>query len=163
VNNFSGLSARIFDRVIRPALVAASAAGEIGSVPSAASVVEACFRTVAPSEPPPNAPPMAVICRLSSRFYKSTVMKHRRAALVQSDHEKAARLPRLVVVEDLTPPALGLLKALKADGRVEKAWSVNGQVHYTLAGQPAAGVRRVRNVFDSPDSFLPPTRSSTPS
>jgi len=57
-------------------------------------------------------------------------------------------------VEDLTPPTHGLLKALQADSRVDKVWSVNGQLHFTLVGRE--GVKKVKNVFAPLSEILPP-------
>jgi len=152
VDNFSALTKHVYDRLISPALTAAVAAGDLPRVPPQQQAIEACFRAFSPTEPNPDTPPAPVICRLSSRFIKYCLMKNRRAATTPSEAERSARARRLVIVEDLTPPTHSLLKALQADDRVEKVWSVNGQVHYTLVDQ--AGVKKVKNVFDTVDSIL---------
>jgi len=153
VDNFRNLTAKVFDRLIQPALAAAVEAGELARAPPQQSVIEACFRAFAPNEPAAGDPPLPVICRLSNRFYKSCVLRHKKAATAQTEAERAARSKRVVIVEDLTPPSHGLLKALQADTRVGKVWSINGQM---LARPPAASRECGMCLIDS-------TRSSPPS
>ncbi len=153
VDNYKGLSARVYERLIRPALAAAKAAGDLATVPQPQNAIEACFRAYMPTEPPAGSPPAPVICRLSSRFLKFAVMKNRKAASVLSEAEREAGARRLAIVEDLTPPAHSRLKELQADNRVDKAWTVNGQIHYSLPGK--SGYKKVKNIFEPIDSYLP--------
>lgn len=153
VDNYKGLASRVYDCLIRPALVAAKAAGDLATVPQQQNSIEACFRAYVPVEPAAGSPPAPVICRLSSRFIKFAVMKNRKAATALSEPEKVAGARRLAIVEDLTPPVHGLLKELQADRRVDKAWTVNGQVHYSLVGK--SGFKKVKNIFDPINTFLP--------
>jgi len=60
VDNYQILAARVFDRIIQPALAAAVAAGDLGRVPNQAAAIEACFRAFSPSEPAPGSPPPPV-------------------------------------------------------------------------------------------------------
>ena len=71
---------------------------------------------------------------------------------VPSEGEKLAGGKHFVVVEDLTPPAHKLLKALQANSRTEKVWSVNGHICDSLPQKK--GYKRVRSVFDSIESIL---------
>lgn len=157
VDNYKALTSRVYDRLIRPAMVAAKAAGDLGVTPQQATIIEACYRVFQQREPEPGTPPAPVVVRLSTRHFKFLVMKYRKAAAAPSEADREAGGKRLIVVEDLTPPTHRLLKDLQADERVEKVWSVNGQIHYTLPG--VSGFKKVKNVFDPIDSFLPPPTS----
>ena len=79
-------------------------------------------------------------------------MKHRKAIPPPSDGEKKDGIRRFVLVEDLTPEAHSLLKALQQDTRTEKVWSINGQICYTRPGIP--GFKKVRNIFDPLEAIL---------
>ena len=131
LDNFKALSSRVYDRIIKPTLVAAKSSGDLGSVPQQQTAVEACFRFYSPNQPEAAAssPPPPVIIRLSSNSIKSAVMKNRRCIPPPSDGEKSGGVRRFIIVEDLTPEAYGLLKALQQDRRTDKVWSYNGVIH----------------------------------
>ncbi len=160
IDNYKALANRVYERLLRPALVAAKAAGDLGVIPQQATIIEACYRVFQQREPEPGAPPAPVVVRLSSRQFKFSVMKYRKAAASPSEADRETGGKRLIVVEDLTPPAHKLLKELQADSRVEKVWTINGQVHYVLTG--TAGYKKVKNIFDPIDSFLPPPAAPAP-
>ncbi len=152
VDNYRPLALRIYDRFIRPALVAAKAAGDIGVVSQQQNCIEACFRVFSPREPSPGAPPPPVIIRLSTNSIKFAVMKHRKHVLAPNDTERLGGAKRFIIVEDLTPEAHSLLKALQSDSRTEKVWTLNGVIHYSRPG--ILGFSKVKNVFDTVDEIL---------
>ncbi len=61
-DNFKPLAAKIYDRILRPTMVAAKNSGDIGAVPQQATIIEACFRAFTPSSHPADAarPPPGV-------------------------------------------------------------------------------------------------------
>ncbi len=152
IDNYKPLSTRVYDKIIRPALVAAKAAGGIGTVSQQQNCIEACFRSFSPREPAPGSPPPPIIIRLSSNATKFAVMKNRKHILAPGDSERAAGSKGFILVEDLTPEALSLLKALQKDPRTDKVWSLNGILHFSRPG--ASGFSKVKNVFDSVDTIL---------
>ena len=160
-DNFKNLATKIYDRVIRPALTAAKAAGDIGIVPQYQNAIKSCFRAFSQREPKtreaagPSAAsssPPPVIVHLTTTTLKWAVMKHRRGVPLPPDAERDAGFRRYVVVEDLTPDSHRLLKQLQADTRTEKVWSAGGQIFFTRPG--SAGAIKVKNVFDSVESIL---------
>ena len=151
LENFKSLTGKVYDRVIKPTLVAAKAAGDICTVPQQQTAIENCFR-VYHGEVTADKPPPPVVIRLAGPNIKFAVMKNRRCVPLPSDGERKSGLRNFILVEDLTPEAHGLLKALKQDSRTEKVWSVNGTVHFTRPGVP--GYCKVRSVFDTVDSIL---------
>ncbi len=153
LENFKSLSAKVYDRVIKPTLVAAKAAGDLGSVPQQQTAIESCFRIYRQSgDDITRLPPPPVVIRLTSHNIKVAVMKNRRCVPPPSDGEKKDGLRNFTLVEDLTPEAFSLLRALQQDDRTHKVWSVNGIIHFTKPG--GSGYSRVKNVFDSVDSIL---------
>lgn len=167
-DNYKALTARIYDRIVRPAIVAAKAAGDISSVPQQQNAIEACFRAFTPSgslmggssggatggtPPQKPPPPPPVIVRLSSGAIKFAVSKHRKAVPLPGESERERfGIRRFIIVEDLTPDNLRLLKDLQRDDRTDKVWSVNGQIHFSEKGKP--GFKKVRNVFDPLEVIL---------
>ncbi len=151
VNNYQGLANRVYDKIVRPCLVAAQASGDLGTVPQIQNCIESCYRVFSPTEPEPGASPMPVVVRLSSPALKTAVMKNRRA--IPSSEEPGIR--RVLVVEDLTPPAHKLLKELQKDTRTSKVWSVNGRICYKTSNNPES-IIRVKSVFSSVSDILGP-------
>ncbi len=158
VDNYKPLAAKVYDRIIKPTLQAARAAGDIGSTPQQQNAIEACFRiahrdpAVGSSSSPPPSPP--IVIRLSSTAIKASVMKFRRSIPPPSEGEKNMGFRKFTLVEDLTPEAHSLLKALQGDSHTDKVWSMNGVIHFSLPG--VTGFKKVRNIFDSVDTILGP-------
>ncbi len=150
VNNYQGLASRVYDKIIRPCLVAAKNGGDIATVPQIQNCVDACYRVFSPTEPEPGSTPMPVVVRLASPNIKIAVMKHRRAI----PPGEVGSL-RILVVEDLTPPTHKLLKELQKDSRTAKVWSLNGRICYKLVDQPES-VKRVKSVFATVAEILGP-------
>ena len=151
VDNYKSLAARVYDKVVRPSLVAAKAAGDVGVVSQQQNCIEACFRSFSPREPAPGSPPPPVIIRLTSNAIKYAVMKNRKH-IPQGDGEWSAGAKRYILVEDLTPEALSALRALQKDSRTDKVWTLNGVIHFTKPG--VEGYSKVKNIFDPLDTIL---------
>lgn len=153
VDNYKGLSQRVYDRILRPLMTAGKNAGDLATVPQIQNTTEACYRIFTQREPEPGKPPPPVIVRLVSKAIKTAVLKQRRLHMpAPSAGEKELGAKRFVIVEDLTPPTYSLLKMLQADERTEKVWTVNGQIHYSRP--KTLGYKKVKNVFDTVDSIL---------
>ena len=151
VDNYRPLATRVYDKVLKPALVAARAAGDVGSVSQQQNCVEACFRAFSPKEPPPGAAPPPIIIRLVSNAIKFAVMKNRKHIPAPVEDSQLG-VKRYVLVEDLTPEALSLFRSLQRDERTEKVWTLNGVIHYTKPG--ISGFSKVKNIFDPLDTIL---------
>ena len=149
----SNLPACMYDRIIKPLLTAAKAAGDIASVPQVQNTLETAYRAFTQEEPVEGAPPPPIVIRFATRALKIATLKQRRHNMPEpSEGEKRVGVKRFVIVEDLTPPAHKLLKALQADSRTDKVWSVNGQICYSVPNK--SGYKKVRSVFDSVDIIL---------
>lgn len=151
-SNWGALGQKIYDRFLVPLLRAASEAGDLGSVPAYANVVESCYRQFV-KEPDVSKPPPPVIVRLCSRALKIAILKQRKNALpTPTPLEREKGIQRFIIVEELTGPAHSLLRLLSQDPRTEKVWSMNGQIFYTLQGK--SGYRAVKSVFDTVEEIL---------
>ncbi len=165
LDNNKALTSRIYDRIIRPAVAAAKTAGDINTIPQLQNAIEACFRAYPPREAAPGSsvselltprrpsPPPPVIVRLASGALKFAVTKHRKAVPLPGESERERFGVRsFIIVEDLTPDNLRVLKDLQRDERTDKVWSVNGQIHFSEKGKP--GFKKVRNVYDPLEVIL---------
>ncbi len=155
--NFKPLAAKIYDRILRPAFVAAKASGDLGAVPQQATAVEACFRAFSPTVSPEassgqSAAPPPVIVRLSTNAFRSAVMKNRHSVPLPPESERESGARRYVVVEDLTPDAYRLLKLLQEDRRTEKVWTTNGHIFYTRPN--TIRYSKVKNIYDDVNTIL---------
>ncbi len=152
IENYKNLANRVYDRILRPLMAAAKSGGDLGVVPQIQNTVESCYR-VYQGQQAQEGPPPPVIVRLKDNNIKHAIMKYRRRHTpLPSEAEQAAGTTRFVIVEELTPPAHKLMQELKKNSRVEKVWSVNGQLHYTGTGR--SGYIKVRSVFDSIETIL---------
>jgi hypothetical protein len=142
-----------YDRVIRPILTHAKTSGKLSSIPSCANSVTKAFRTAKlvnlNSSPP-------IILTLSSSSIKTVIFSSRRDALPPpSAADKANGAKRLVLSEDLTTDSFSFLKALREDKRVNRAWSIDGQIRFIRADDPSNTIMRVRSVYDSINDIFP--------
>ena len=141
------LSERLYDRVIRPILTAAKANGLLEKVPTLPNTVLSCYRVGSAAAKPnkPNSPP--VVMKLSNTMLKVAIMKSKKDSTPgPTDAEKAAGFKKVLIFEDLTPPAFKKLKELQEREEISKAWSIEGRLFFVLQGSTV--ISRVPSVFD---------------
>ncbi len=156
VDNYKGLAGRVYDKIVRPVLVAAKAAGDLGTIPQVQNAIDSCYRVFSPTEPDASRPPQPVVLKFLTHGLKVAFMKHRKNIPLPSEEEREAGIRRFIAVEDLTPTAHKLLKDLQQDTRVAKVWSVNGRIHYKLAGRDE--VNKVKSNIASVTEILGPNQ-----
>jgi hypothetical protein len=61
---------------------------------------------------------------------------------------------RISLNEDLTADTFSLLKSLREDKRVDRAWSVDGNIKYIRANDSDNIIHRVKSVYDPLDKIL---------
>jgi hypothetical protein len=141
-----------YERIIRPLLVAAKSKSKISSVPALQNTVFKAYRL---SKPTARLPPPPIIVHLVSANVKTAIFISKKDAMPKlTDQEKALGHKRLFLSEDLTPPTFAFLKKLKEDSRVNRAWTVEGQVRYIKEGDSENIVHKVRSVFNTIDSLF---------
>ena len=148
------LASRVYDRVLKPIIVAAKAKNEIATVPQCTNVIEDIYRVGKPTTRDGVLRPPPIIIKLCSKQLRLAILKNKKASIPSpTTQERAAGIKRFVLVEDLTPPTYKKLTELLGDDRVEKAWSVEGRLRFVLMGNDK-GVKKVKSVFDSVDQIV---------
>jgi hypothetical protein len=147
---------KVFERVIKPVLIAAKSNGHIDTVPSMSNTVSEIYRVrmglpqaqgVVGLPRPPTLPP-PIIVKFTSLDLRTAFMRNKRVSIpAVSEAEKLAGVKKILAVEDLTGPSHKKMRELIAEPAVEKVWSVDGRLRFTLVGDNTI-VRRVKSVFD---------------
>ena len=69
------LSAKIYDRVLKPILTVAKNKSELAALPQLQTCITECFRTRASNSS--NAAPAVVICKLANTAFKTAIMRNK--------------------------------------------------------------------------------------
>jgi len=148
------LANRVYERILKPIIVAAKAKNDISTVPQCANVIEDIYRVGKPSMKDGAQRPSPIIIKLCSKQLRLAILKNKKTSISSpTTQERAAGIKRFVLVEDLTPPNYKKLSELLGDERIEKAWSVEGRLRFVLAGNDKS-VKKVKSVYDSVDSIV---------
>jgi hypothetical protein len=143
-----------YDKVIRPILTSAKAKGKIASVPSLANTIVKAFRTAKLSPSQPNNSPPIIITVISSNV-KIAIMSNKKGNIpipTPSDRNNGAK--HISLNEDLTADTFSLLKTLREDKRVGRAWTVDGSIKFIRANDTENIIHRVKSIYDSIDTIL---------
>jgi outer membrane murein-binding lipoprotein Lpp len=136
----------VYERFLKPILTIAKQSKTISSIPISKTLIESAFRPYAAPNSVARPPP--VIVKLSTRALKVAIMRHKRGNIpTPTAEEQRADIQRFLIVEDITAPTHRKLKELSADQRVDKAWTVDGVIRFTLKNSTT--VKKVKSVFDS--------------
>jgi uncharacterized coiled-coil protein SlyX len=148
------LANRVYDRILKPIIVAAKAKNDITTVPQCANVIEDIYRVGKPSLKDGVQRPPPIIIRLCTKQLRLAILKNKKTSIPSpTTQERAAGIKRFVLVEDLTPHNYKKLSELLADDRIEKAWSVEGRLRFVLTGSDKS-VKKVKSVYDSVDHIV---------
>jgi hypothetical protein len=153
------LAKTVYDRVIRPILVHARDQKIINTLPQFQNTISEAFRLpskkpAASSSSTPSARPPPILVKLVSAQVKMAIFKAKSATPEPTDAEKTAGIKRYHIAEDLTPSTFNLLMDLRSNGAVERAWTTEGQVRYTLKNDQSSYVHKVKSVFEPIDSYI---------
>jgi hypothetical protein len=145
------LAAKVYGRILKPILNAAKAKGDISSVPHCANAIEECYRAGRPSK---TGKPVPIVVKVANRHLRLAIFKNKRINTPQPlDAEKNEHIKRFSVVEDLTGPTFKLLKLLQSNNSVARAWSVEGNIRFTLSSNPDRIVK-VKSVYSPIEAIL---------
>ena len=130
---------KAYDRLIKPILNEAKLKGEIETVPAWYNVLENGHKlrqSKKAKETNPKAPP-PIIIRFSSKYMRSTVLRNKKKSTptptLAEVTETGVKVFR--IAEDLTAHNFFLLRSMWDDARVENAWTIDGRIRYTKAGE----------------------------
>jgi hypothetical protein len=152
-NDETNLSGRVYDRILKPILAAAKAKGDIATVPQINNVVEDVFRA-GKFAAGANKPPPPVIIKFTAAATRLAVLKNKRTSMPSpTEGEKSQGIKRFGIAEDLTSPTYRKLQDLQKDERVNRAWTINGEIWFVLEGENMRH-KKVKCIFDSVDKIL---------
>jgi hypothetical protein len=142
----------VYDRILRPILSHAKTNGKISTIPSLVNTITKAFRTsklTSTSSSPP------IIINLASSAIKTVIFSSKRDAMPQpSPADRSNGAKKLTLSEDLTPDTFAVLKCLRDDKRVSRAWTVDGHIRFIRSGDSNNTIVKVKSVYDSVDSIL---------
>jgi hypothetical protein len=145
------LASKVYDRILKPILNAAKAKGDISSVPHCSNAIEECYRAGRPSK---TGKPVPIVVKVANKHLRLAIFKNKRTSTPQPlDNEKTDHVKRFSVVEDLTGPTYRLLKLLQANDSVARAWTVEGNIRFTLSDNPDRIVK-VKSVYSPVEAIL---------
>ena len=134
-NDETGLSSKVYDKILKPILQAAKSKGDLSSVPKLNDLIDDCFR-VGRFSPGANKPPPPIIIKFISLDARLAILKNKRTNTPSpTEGEKAIGIKRYVLAEDLTTPTYRKLQELLKDDRVDKAWTIGGEIWYVTPGE----------------------------
>lgn len=138
-----------YENIIKPILVAAKEKKIINAVPQQKTAIIDGFRLKSSSTDKNGRPyPPPIIIRFTEKIFRQAVFLCKREAMPNlfTEGASASVYPRILIVEDLTPATIKKMKELREDDRVEKVWSTEGVIRFTLVSDPSK-VRKCPGVF----------------
>jgi hypothetical protein len=148
-----------YDKMLKPILSNARDMKLIATLPQMQNVIAEAFRlpdkkntssgsTSTTKRPPP------ILVKLVSSSIKMAIFKAKSAMPEPNEAEKSAGVRRYHIAEDLTPATFNFLMDIRANSAVERAWTTEGQIRFTLANDRTSYVHKVKSVFDSVEAVI---------
>lgn len=125
---------KTYERLLKPILNAAKTAGDLDSVPVLLNVLEQGYVAGKPVvDRQGRTLPPVINVRFTNRYIRNTVMRYKREHIpAPTAAEAASGVTRFTITEDLTQINARLLKEVRENDKVARAWSVDGRIRYTL-------------------------------
>ena len=153
VRSAADLKQRAFDRILGPILTVASEQDLLSERPFVGNTINACYRIGAASAKANTGSPPPLIVKLRSSETRINILKCKRdATFGPNQAEKELGIKFFSISEDLTQPAYKKMKELKSHEDVEKVWSYEGRLQFTLKGSKT--VHKVLSVHDDVDTIF---------
>jgi hypothetical protein len=135
-----------YDKILKPIFSVAKAKGHLEVVPQLRTAIEEGFRINSNAKDKKGVPyPPPLILRFTHKSFRTAVFLFKKEALAPSGGASSDGL-NCFIVEDLTTPTLNKMKELRADDRVGKVWTTEGQIRFTLVDAPSK-VLKFRGVY----------------
>ena len=158
-NPARALIKRVYDCIIKPVLTAAKANKQLDSVLSLANTIADAYRIRSAGKAkqaivgqPPQAPP-PIIVKFISPAIRLAFLRNKRASLPAPSAAKIqAGVKRYSVVEDLTSTTYKKMRELADSLEVDKVWSIDGRLRYTVPGDKT--IYKVKSVFASVSEII---------
>lgn len=143
----------VYDRILRPVLIHAKDQKLINTLPQLQNVITEAFRLPIKKSSASNRHP-PILVKLASAQIKIAILKAKTATPEPSDADKASGTKRFHIAEDLTPATFNMLMELRSNPAVERAWTTDGQVRYTLKDDRTSYVHKIKSVFEPIESII---------
>ena len=148
-----------YERILKPLLNNAKEKVIISSVPTLPNVIQEAFhiktKSSSASSSSSNSRPPPLLVKLSSPAIKTAIFKAKKDALPQpTDDEKKAGFKRFNLAEDLTPATYSFLQGLREHDKIERAWTTDGEVRYTIKGDKDSYVYKAKSSFANINRML---------
>ena len=147
------LSKRVYDCVVKPVLAAAKANKLIDVLPQLSNTITEVYRVRVfstqepiPGQPPPL--PAPIIIKFANQATRLAFLRSKKEHMpAPLDSDKAAGITKYSASEDLTGPTHKMFKQMVESSLVDKVWSVDGRLRFTVPGDKS--IKRVKSVFTS--------------
>jgi len=146
-NNETGLSAKVYDTLLKPILAAARANGDLPTLPQVGNTISEIFRAGRFAQGA-NKPPPPIIVKFCSSNIRMAILRNKR----NNTPPPEVGNKRITIVEDLTPPNHKKMRDLLADERVEKVWTLSGSIWFSTKKDKKA--IKVKSPYESNDSII---------
>jgi hypothetical protein len=124
----------VYDRLLKPIFNAARAKGHITSVPQLSTAIMGGFRLNTNAKDKRGNPyPAPLLIKFSDKTFRTAIFLCKREVLASLKEEGG---PNPIIVEDLTAATLAKMKELRDDERIEKVWTTEGSIRFTLVADP---------------------------
>jgi hypothetical protein len=120
-----------YDKIFKPIWAAAKSKGTISTVPQLNTAVESGYRLRSFAKDKRGNPlPPPLVVHFSTKVYRTELFKNKREAMPNIMETEG--WSNIFVVEELTAPTIKRMKELREDDRVERVWSVEGTIRFSL-------------------------------
>jgi hypothetical protein len=124
-----------YEKVLKPIFNIAKTKGTISTLPQFSTAIDDGFRLKSNfKDKKGNSYPPPILIRFNTRHLRTEVFKNKREALASISQQEGTTV---FIVEDLTSPTIKKMKELRADSRIEKVWSTEGSIRFTLKDDPS--------------------------
>ncbi len=143
-----------YDKIFKPILTVAKAKGFLEVVPQLKTAIEEGFGINSTAKDKRGVPyPPPLIIRFTQKSFRAAVFFHKKEALASLSGGASSDGINCFIVEDLTSATLKKMKELRDDDRVEKVWTTEGQIRFTLVDAPSR-VHKFRGVYAPLSEFI---------
>ena len=136
------IAKKIYELILQPILNGAKSKSLIKSVPTLTNTISKAFRLGRHnSKPSPSAP---IVITITDPSIKTAIFRAKKQFMPQPSDPG---VKRYLLAEDLTFPTVTKLKELREHKDVDRAWSVEGRIRYTLLEDKDRFVHKLPSSF----------------
>ncbi len=96
-----------------------------------------------------------MVIKFCTKRIRLAILKFKKAAMpAPPAADTSTGIRRFILVEDLTRDTHRMLKSLLDDERVDKAWTIDGSIRFTLVSDQFHSPKRVKSVYKSVDAII---------